>query len=276
MFSFLDMINSSLSYFNIKPTLKNKIYIAIATLGDGYLIYVTCRLFLNQVWLRGLLYCLAVVFLTYYLYLNFVYYFLDRTSRFDFLSPWLSKVTGTAPDATTGKMPRQRRQAALNQAAGYYEDHDTVRAAVTIDAAEQANLRALVDQLVAEHLLVAEYDGLSEAEILAQYRAKNEPVPALNSGQTLPYYELVHEAARHRLTIYAGVNAMDKQPVGHITKVGLTDAHDARVQYQLYLAKLFVTGGPHKIAGRRDTTILTDGDFGLVAYLAYREKQPKG
>ena len=57
MFSFLDMINSSLSYFNIKPTLKNKIYIAIATLGDGYLIYVTCRLFLNQVWLRGLLYC---------------------------------------------------------------------------------------------------------------------------------------------------------------------------------------------------------------------------
>ena len=84
MFSFLDMINSSLSYFNIKPTLKNKIYIAIATLGDGYLIYVTCRLFLNQVWLRGLLYCLAVAFLTYYLYLNFVYYFLDRTSRLTF------------------------------------------------------------------------------------------------------------------------------------------------------------------------------------------------
>ena len=109
MFSFLDMINSSLSYFNIKPTLKNKIYVVIATLGDGYLVYVTWRLFANHVWVRALLYCLAVLFLTYYLYLNAVYYFLNRTSKLDILSPWLSKVTGTAPSPETGKIPRRRR-----------------------------------------------------------------------------------------------------------------------------------------------------------------------
>ena len=65
---------------------------------------------------------------------------------------------------------------------------------------------------------------------------------------------------------------MEKKKVGHITKIGLTDAHEAREQYRLYLAKLFVTGGPNKIAGRRDSTILTDADFSLVAFLAYRER----
>ena len=275
MFSFLDMINSSLSYFNIKPKLKNKIYVIIAFLGDGYLIYVTARLLMNKAWMRGFLYFLAVVLLTYYLYLNAVYYFLNRTSRLDFLSPWLIKVTGTAPDAETGKMPRRRAggRQHLNQANGYYSDQDTVEANVAIDATEQKNLRNLVDQLVADKVLFAEYDGKSEEQILSEYRETRQPVMALNQGQTLPYYELVHEPRRHRLEIYAGINEMENVKVGHITKVGLTDAHAARQQYRLYLAQLFVTGGPRKIAGRRDTTILTDGDFGLQAFLAYKEKE---
>ena len=71
MFSFLDMINSSLSYFNLDVKLKSRIYIIIASLGDIYLIYVTFRLFMNHVWLRALLYCLAVIGLTYFIYLNF-------------------------------------------------------------------------------------------------------------------------------------------------------------------------------------------------------------
>lgn len=57
----------------------------------------------NQSWLRGFLYFLAVVGVTYYLYLNAVYYFLGKTSRFDFLSPWLSKLTGT-----TRETPKKR------------------------------------------------------------------------------------------------------------------------------------------------------------------------
>ena len=56
MFSFLDMINHSLGYFNINTKLKNKIYTVVALLGDFYLIYVTYRLLANHVWMRGLLY----------------------------------------------------------------------------------------------------------------------------------------------------------------------------------------------------------------------------
>ena len=86
MFSFLDMINSSLSYFNLDVKLKNRIYIVLATLGDIYLVYVTFRLFVNQAWLRGFLYCLAMIAITYFIYVNFVFYFLGKTSQFDFLT----------------------------------------------------------------------------------------------------------------------------------------------------------------------------------------------
>ena len=94
MFSFLDMINSSLSYFNLDVKLKNRIYIVLATLGDIYLVYVTFRLFVNQAWLRGFLYCLAMIAITYFIYVNFVFYFLGKTSQFDFLSPRIAKITG--------------------------------------------------------------------------------------------------------------------------------------------------------------------------------------
>ena len=90
MFSLLDMINGSLGYFNLSVKIKNRIYVGLAFFGDLYLIYVTFMLLKNQSWLRGFLYFLAVVGVTYYLYLNAVYYFLGKTSRFDFLSAWIT------------------------------------------------------------------------------------------------------------------------------------------------------------------------------------------
>lgn len=276
MFSILDMINHSLGYVNLSTKVKNRLYVVLAFLGDVYLAYVTVMLLINHAWLRGFLYCLAVVGLSYYLYLNAIYYFLDRTSRLDFLSPWLSKLTGTVRE-TPAEKDRQRlaRLEALQQQGasnGLFTDQDVIQATVAVDSHEQANLRAVVDHLVTQHLLVADYNGRDADQIIADYRRTGKPVPALNPGQQPPYFDLVHDPLRHRLEIYIGLNQMEKRPVGHITQVGLTDAHTARDRYRLYLAKVYVTGGPHKIPGRRGTTILTDGDFGLVAQVAYRKR----
>lgn len=276
MFSFLDMINHSLGYFNIKPTLKNKLYTIVAFLGDCYLIYVTYRLFANHVWMRAFLYCLAVLFITYYLYLNFVYYFLGKTSRADVLSPWLVKITGSAPDAETGKHGRHEAaddKLVHNQANGFFTDKDVIQADVEIDSEEQRNLRHLVDQLVEQGIFVADYDGKTAEQIVDEYNATQKPVDALNKNQTPPYFELRRNTVSHRLEIYAGINQMHRVRVGHISKVGLTDVRTADRQYHLYLANVYVTGGPHKIAGRRGSTILTDGDFGLIAHVAYRNRQ---
>lgn len=276
MFSFLDMINSSLSYFNLDTKLKSRIYIGIAAAGDIYLVYVTFRLFANHVWMRAFLYCLAMLAITYFLYLNFVFYFLGRTSQFDFLSPRFAKVTGQKFDTASGNpsfaAQQQLAQELANNSNGVFNGADTIPAVVAIDDHEQRNLQAIVDRLLKEGIFVNDYSGLSDREIVEQYAQTNRPVPALNARSVPPYFELVHDQLRHRLEIYIGMNQMERRAVGHIVKIGLTDAATAHHRYQIYLANLAVVGGPNKIPGRRGSTMMTTADYGLNAQVAYRER----
>lgn len=260
-----------MGYFNINAKLKNRIYIVIAFLGDLYLIYVTTRLFINGAWVRGLLYCFAVILITYCLYINAVYYYLDRNSKIDFLSPWLSKITGVAPSASDSNKSTSETATINNASNGYFVDQDIISAQVEIDSHEQRNLQKVVQQLLDNGFFVAEYDGLSDAQI-ANAAADGNPVSALNSQQTPPYYELYHDKRMRRLEIYIGLNQMEKLAVGHISQVGLTDVHTANQQFELYLASLYVTGGPYKVAGRRGSTILMDGEYGLIANVAYQDR----
>ncbi|MDO4902748.1 MAG: hypothetical protein Q3959_00635 [Limosilactobacillus sp.] len=280
MFTLLDMINSSLSYINIEVKLKNRIYIGIATLGDIYLIYVTFRLLANQAYLRGFLYFLAMIAITYFLYLNIVFFFLGRTSRFDFISPKVAKMTRQKFDNDGRRVNRNgARGAGMAQPAyqshsnGLFAGSDTIPAAVEIDATEQRNLQDVVDQLLTEGIFQNDFDGMDDEQIIAQYNATGKPVQALNVNSVPPYFELIHDEARHRLEIYMGLNQMDRMPVGHITRIGLTDVRDAHHKYQIYLAGLAVTDGPNKIPGRRGSTIMTSADYGLNAQVAYRERQ---
>lgn len=277
MFSFLDMINSSLSYFNIEAKLKSKIYIGIATAGDIYLIYITFRFFMNHVWLRAFLYLLATIAITYFLYLNFVFYFLNRSSKLDVISPKVAKITGQKFDDGTGTtaLDTQQKLAAelANRSNGVFASSDVIPAVVAVDEYEQNNLQKMVDQLLMEGVFVNDYNGLSEREIVKQYQATNEPVTALNAKSIPPYFELVHDRLRHRLEIYAGLNQMERRAIGHITKIGLTDVHTAHDKYRLYLASVLVTGGPHKIAGRSGSTILTEADYGLKVQVAYKSRK---
>ena len=276
MFSFLDMINSSLSYFNLDVKLKNRIYIILATLGDIYLVYVTFRLFINQAWLRGFLYCLAMIAITYFIYVNFVFYFLGKTSQFDFLSPRVAKITGQRfADNNQSQMRRgaNRYSTGLaNQSNGLFDGADTIPATVEIDQAEQENLQKVVDRLLTEKIFVNDFNGMNEREIIRQYQETHKPVQALNAESIPPFFELVHDPLRHRLEIYMGMNQMERRPVGHISKIGLTDVREAHQKYRIYLANLVVVDGPNKIPGRSGTTIMTTADYGLKAQVAYRQR----
>ena len=276
MFSFLDMINSSLSYFNLDVKLKNRIYIILATLGDIYLVYVTFRLFINQAWLRGFLYCLAIIAITYFIYVNFVFYFLGKTSQFDFLSPRIAKITGQKfADNNQSQVRRgaSRYSTGLaNQSNGLFDGADTIPATVEIDHTEQENLQKVVDRLLTEKIFVNDFNGMSEREIIRQYQETHKPVQALNVESIPPFFELVHDPIRHRLEIYMGMNQMERRPVGHISKIGLTDVREAHQKYRIYLANLVVVDGPNKIPGRSGTTIMTTADDGLKAQVAYRQR----
>lgn len=274
MFSFLDMINSSLSYFNLDVKLKSRIYIGIATLGDIYLVYVTFRLFMNHVWIRAFLYCLAMVAITYFLYLNFVYYFLGKTSKLDYLSPRFAKITGQKFGNTEQRNGGQQQLAQImaNQSNGLFTGDNTIPAVVKIDSYEQHNLQEVVNQLVDNGIFANDFDGLNDDQVIDKYSETGKPVQALNTNAVPPYFELVHDKIRHRLEIYIGINQMERRAVGHIVRIGLTDVRDAHQKYRIYLAGLLVTDGPNKIPGRRGSTILTTADYHLQAQVAYRER----
>ena len=274
MFSFLDMINSSLSYFNLDVKLKSRIYIGIATLGDIYLVYVTFRLFMNHVWMRAFLYCLAMVAITYFLYLNFVYYFLGRTSKLDYFSPRFAKITGQKFGNTEVKNSGQQQLAQImaNQSNGLFTGDNTIPAVVKIDSYEQHNLQEVVNQLVDNGIFANDFNGLNDDQVINKYSETGKPVQAFNTNAVPPYFELVHDKIRHRLEIYIGINQMERRAVGHIIRIGLTDVRDAHQKYRIYLAGLLVTDGPNKIPGRRGSTILTTADYHLQVQVAYRER----
>lgn len=259
MFSILDMINHALGYVNVNVKIKNQIYIGIGIAGNLYLGYVAIRLMQNGAWLRGILYMLVFLALIYFITLNVIYYFTNKTAKYD-LSPKIEKLLGGKPKEALAA----EQQAQNNQQQPY------IPATVKTSHSEQENVHQIVDQLQAANIVRLDYGGMSDDAVIQQAQATGEPVYAIGQGIQIPFSQLKLED--HRLVIYAGINQMDQSPVGHITKVGLTDVHDAHEDYKLYLASTVITGGMSKIAGRT-SAIEQPGDYQITAQVAYEDRQ---
>ncbi|WP_137597061.1 DUF6681 family protein [Paucilactobacillus kaifaensis] len=267
MLSFLDMINHSLGYFNVNSKLKNQIYTAVGFVGDWYLFYVAIRFFINHAWLRGFLFMLAFIALMYAVAMNVIYYFTDKTTKLD-PSPKIEKLLG---GRRVGEENRKVQPVSPNiPANGLFENDQVLPATVAVNEHEQANLNRVVKQLIEHNLLIADYNQMSEKEIINYNRKEKRSVPALRPDQTVPYFELVPTGSR--LEVYIGMNQMERLAVGHLTSVGLTEVVTARKNYKLFLANVFITDGPEKIAGRSQTTIVKEHEYGLNVKVAYKTK----
>ncbi|MFB9768897.1 DUF6681 family protein [Lactiplantibacillus modestisalitolerans] len=265
MFSFLDMINHALGYVNVNVKIKNQIYTGIGIAGNLYLGYVAIRLMQNGAWMRGLLYMLVFLVLIYFITLNVIYYFTNKTAKYD-LSPKIEKLLGGKPKEATEAQAANQPYMPAN---GIFDGRELLPATVKTSHAEQTNLHQIVDQLQAAGLVKMNYGGLSDKAVMQQAQAGGEPVYAIGKGVQFPFSQLKLED--HRLVVYAGINQMDQLPVGHIQKVGLTDVHAAHADYKLYLATAVVTGGINKIAGR-NSTIEQPGDYQVIAQVAYQDR----
>lgn len=271
MFSILDMINHALGYVNVNVKIKNQIYIGIGIAGNLYLGYVAIRLMQNGAWLRGILYMLVFLALIYFITLNVIYYFTNKTAKYD-LSPRIEKLLGGKPKEALAaeKQAQQSQQQPYIPANGIFDGQELLPATVKTSSAEQENVHQIVDQLQAANIVRLDYGGLTDDAIIQQAQATGEPVYAIGQGIQIPFSQLKLE--NHRLVIYAGINQMDQSPVGHITKVGLTDVHDAHEDYKLYLASTVITGGMSKIAGRT-SAIEQPGDYQVTAQVAYEGRE---
>lgn len=273
MFSILDMINHALGYVNVNVKIKNQIYIGIGIAGNLYLGYVAIRLMQNGAWLRGILYMLVFLALIYFITLNVIYYFTNKTAKYD-LSPRIEKLLGGKPKEALAaeKQAQQSQQQPYIPANGIFDGQELLPATVKTSRAEQENVHQIVDQLQAANIVRLDYGGLTDDAIIQQAQATGEPVYAIGQGIQIPFSQLKLE--NHRLVIYAGINQMDQSPVGHITKVALTDVHDAHEDYKLYLASTVITGGMSKIAGRT-SAIEQPGDYQVTAQVAYEGRDRK-
>ncbi|WP_137625129.1 DUF6681 family protein [Lactiplantibacillus pingfangensis] len=271
MFSILDMINHALGYVNVNLKIKNQIYIAIGIAGNLYLGYVAIQLMRNGAWLRGLLYMLVFLVLIYFITLNVIYYFTEKKAKYD-LSPKIEKLLGGKPKEALAaeKQARQGAQQPYIPANGIFDGQELLPAAVKTSREEQRNVHQIVDQLQAANIVRLDYGGMSDQDIMQQVKATGDPVAAIGQGIQIPYSQLKLE--NHRMTVYAGINQIDQLPVGHITRVGLTDVHDAHEDYKLYLASTVITGGMEKIAGR-SATIEQPGDYQITAQVAFEDRE---
>ncbi|USS88399.1 hypothetical protein M3M39_02665 [Fructilactobacillus hinvesii] len=244
MFSFLDAINSWLGYINIEAKTKGRIYDILSFLGELYMVYITYRFLANGFWARGLILLLVTVVLAYFLYLNTIYYFTNRTSKID-ITPWIYKVLHIKPQPQAQGGTKVRNIPAN----GIYDNRKTMPGKLTMNATEQQFVNQLAAQLIQQGLVKADYDGQSDREL--KQRLQHEPqVNAIGKGTLLPYFAMRFENGQH--VVYAGVNEAHAQPVGTVTQVGLQriDQVDAN-HVQIFLAAAYLTGGKFKMLGRR-------------------------
>ena len=87
MLTVIDIINRVLGYFNIADKPKGKAFTWIAFVANFYLLYIAIQnLRYPDFRIRGALFMLAFVVFLYFIALNFLYYFTNKTTRFD-ISP---------------------------------------------------------------------------------------------------------------------------------------------------------------------------------------------
>ncbi len=276
MFSFLDMINHYLGYFNINVTLKSRIYTILGFLGDIYLFYISFRFLQNKFYSRGLLILAVSIILFYFVICNFFYYFTKHQPWFDIspkIAKWLHIQEHPKEIQANSKMGntmlRENRGPDV-PANGVFDNQHVLPAKLSMTVSEQGNLNRLVAQMSQRKLFRADYDGMSDSKIYELLKVNGgQPIFAIGKGVMLPYFEMRRE--NQSLVVYAGLNQADTYRVGSIQRVGLQSIRSVDLSdLKLYLASVELFGGPYKEIGRAG--VLEHGqDYTLRASVAYKK-----
>jgi len=273
MFSFLDMVNHYLGYFNISPTLKSRIYTVLGILGDFYLFYIASRFLANGYLSRGILFMLVAIVLLYFAICNLFYYFTKRQPKFD-LTPKIAKVlhisnkpkitqanSGMGGSVVTNNIP----------ANGMFDDRHVIPAKVTCTPMQEENIKQVVGILKAQGLLREDYGGNSDRQLAEILKSTNDkPVFAIGKGVLLPYFDM--ERIDNRYVVYAGLNKAERLPVGEVSRIGLQSIKSIdKEQVKFFLASVTIVGGPYKEFGR-SALMEHQKDYEIAIKVAYSKQ----
>ncbi len=228
--------------------------------------YISYRFIANgNIW-WGLMLLSVTIVLAYFLYLNFVYYFLSKTSKID-ITPWIYKVLHIKPKETQERSGMQYRDIPAN---GLFDARKTMPATMISTPVEQQFITTLAQEMIQNKLLTTDYGGLGERGLNNLLKKSKKPVYAIGKGALVPYFSMKH--LNNDYVIYAGINEAEAQSVGKIKTVGLQPISQINQQkFVLYLAAAYLTGGTYKMMGRNG--IMTDSkNYQIELRIAYQKK----
>ncbi|MCV3314849.1 hypothetical protein NVV78_02645 [Pediococcus ethanolidurans] len=276
MFTVIDMINHYLGYINVNVKLKNRIYTIIGFVGNFYMLYLAFRFFENGRWVRGLGFIAVFLIFLYFLIMNIYFYFTTKKAPFD-ISPKIEKLLGGKPREVAENEnlrqrlnQRERGHRAIVPLTGIFEKNTILPATIKSSQREIHNINQLAEQMIQNNFAMADYEGLSDDEILAHLQESNETeLYAIGQGIPFPHFELREENGE--ANIYAGMNQMNLYRIGQVVSVGLSNYFEAKQQYQLYLAQAVLIGGQRKFAGR-SSLMTEDSPYGAKIQMAYQKR----
>lgn len=273
MFSFLDMINHYLGYFNINNRLKGRVYSVLGGLGTAYLFYISIRFIMNHFYKQGLLILLVAFILLYFLICNIFYYFTKVQPRFDIspkLAEWLH-IKEHQEVETNSRFGNQVVTPTQN-ANGIFDQQHVLPAKVRITPQQQRNIEQIVLRLKDQGIFKEDYNGMPDRQIYELLKATaGKPIYAIGRGVVLPYFDMKLEGDRY--VVYGGLNEAEVFPIGVIRQVGLQSiASASNLDVDLFLASVMLVGGPFKVNGRAGV-IEQSHPYSITTQVAYKKKQ---
>ncbi|WP_179394635.1 DUF6681 family protein [Lacticaseibacillus absianus] len=269
MLTALDILNRLLGYFNIQDKAKGKAFTVVAFGANFFLLYQAIRhLRYPGFRVAGALFLLAFLVLTYFIALNFIYYYTDKRVKWD-ISPKVEQLLGGNPQAMRAAEQQLAQGASTGAASGLFDSDHILPTAIELSAAQQTNLEALVQTLLQQGTLSLDYQGLDERAIGRVARQSGQPVMAMGAPVELPFFSL--QAQGQRLVVLGGLNALTPVELATVTQVGLMPAAAAQQDYELAAAHVYLTGGEVMQPGRHGL-IKQMTPYSLTVQLAYTPK----
>lgn len=274
MFTFLTMVSHYMGMINVKSRLKNQIYTAVAFVGNWYLLFIAIKFIQNGGYLRGFGFLAIFVVFLYFIVMNIFFFFTEKKAPYD-ISPQIEKLIGGRPEEVEEQEELKRRLSRVERnsngfgANGFYSDEVLLPAKVRTSSSQQQNVDTLVSQMIKKGLIMNDFDGKNDQELIQTADEGQREFYALGDGASFPYYDLREEHGR--AIIYAGLNQMSESPVGEVVRVGLSDFKHAKYEFHLYLANAGVSGGPQKVQGRSGL-VESDGKYIVKIQMAYKRR----
>ncbi|MDT2834924.1 hypothetical protein P7H70_12835 [Vagococcus carniphilus] len=208
----LTNIGKFLNYLNINPRLQNKIMTVVSVFPTLYILRIVRGYFSNKNYFKGSIYLIIFIVLTYFIILNFVYYFKNKKVKWDVTN----MIEDIVPEDVT------------------FDADNIIEIKATAAHGIQGKKLPLIFNENSHIIIEQVVDELIEQKIITvQDLSKNDYL--IDKYELIPFYKI------RKQTLFIGSSYSDMKEVA---KIELLDDADSLVPLGV-----FVLGGTYQVEG---------------------------